>query len=95
MAKFNSESGAKHGKKTSRKGIPNKITQQFKDLLTETYQALEKDKERGLKKWAEKNPTDFYRICAKLVPQQITGEGGGPIEVIQTYILPDGTKIEF
>ena len=26
---------------------------------------------------------------------ELTGEGGGPVEVIQTYLLPDGTKIEF
>lgn len=77
------------------KGLKNKHTQAFKDLLTETYQALESKEGHGLQTWAEKHPTDFYRICSKLVPQEITGEGGGPIEVIQTYLLPDGTKIEF
>lgn len=77
------------------KGSENKVTKQFKDLLVETYEALEKKKDHGLQSWAEKHPTDFYRICAKLVPQQITGEGGGPIEIIQTYQLPDGTNIDF
>ncbi len=77
------------------KGSENKVTKQFKDLLAETYQALEEKKGHGLQVWAEKHPTDFYRICAKLVPQQITGEGGGPIEVTQTYFLPDGTEISF
>ena len=76
------------------KGLKNKHTQAFKDLLTETIQALEEKTGHGLQIWAEKHPTDFYRICAKLVPQQITGEGGGPIE-IQLYRLPDGTEIKF
>lgn len=26
---------------------------------------------------------------------ELTGGDGGPVEVIQTYILPDGTKLEF
>jgi len=81
--------------KGRKKDTPNRFTKQFKDLLTETYQALEEKKGHGLQTWAEKHPTDFYRICSKLVPQQITGEGGGPVEIIQTYLLPDGTKIEF
>jgi len=87
------EKGNPHGGR--KKGSSNKFTKQFKDLLTETYEALEKKKGHGLQIWAEKHPTDFYRICSKLVPQQITGEGGGPIEIIQTYSLPDGTKIDF
>lgn len=86
-----------NGNKTGgrKPGSKNKFTKQFKDLLAETYEALEKKQGHGLQIWAEGNPTDFYRICAKLVPQQITGEGGGPIEVTQTYTLGDGTKIEF
>lgn len=86
--------GASGNPKGRQKGSENKITKQFKDLLAETYEALEKKKGHGLQIWAEGNPTDFYRICAKLVPQQITGEGGGPIEV-QLYRLPDGTEIKF
>ena len=29
--------------------------------------------------WADQNPTDFYRLFAKLIPSQITGDGGGPV----------------
>lgn len=65
------------------KGAPNKITKKFKDLLTETYEALEdnsknkkEDAETGLLVWAKDNPTDFYRICSKLLPIQLTGKDG-------------------
>ena len=92
MAFKKGQSGNPKGRE---KGSSNKFNKQFKDLLTETYQALEEKTGHGLQKWAEEHPTDFYRICAKLVPQQITGEGGGPIEIVQTYTLPDGSTIEF
>lgn len=32
-------------------------------------------------KWARKNPTDFYKIYAKLLPMQVTGENGDPIRL--------------
>ena len=93
MAFKKGQSGNPKGRE---KGSSNKFNKQFKDLLIETYQALESKKDHGLQNWAEKHPTDFYRICAKLVPQQITGEGGGPIEVVQQiYVLPNGMEIKF
>lgn len=32
--------------------------------------------------WASQNPTEFYRITARMMPQNIelTGEDGGPVE---------------
>ena len=58
------------------KGAKNKFTKQFKDLLTETYSALETDNKFGLIKWAKDNQTDFYKICSKLIPIQLTGKDG-------------------
>ncbi len=70
------------------KGTPNKFNKQFKDLLTETIHALEDnsdkkedDPETGLLAWAKKHPTDFYRICSKLVPQEMVGEFTGDITI--------------
>jgi hypothetical protein len=31
-------------------------------------------------KWAEGNQTEFYRIYSKLLPTEVTGEGGGPLK---------------
>ena len=70
------------------KGAKNKFTKQFKDLLTETYLALETDDKHGLIKWARDNETDFYRICSKLIPVQITGENGEPIKLQGEWIPP-------
>lgn len=83
-------SGSKPGEHRGgrKKGTLNKHTKAFKDLLVETYQALEANKGRkkeepktGLLEWAKSNPTDFYRICSKLVPQEMTGEFNGEVTI--------------
>jgi len=60
------------------KGTPNKLTTSFKELVMQTYEALEKKKDKGMANWAIKNETDFYKIAARLIPaemqNQITGE---------------------
>ena len=64
-------------------GIPNKLTTSMKECFLNVYEALQADaaKEEGLKgehlhllTWAKTNPNDFYRICSKLIPQQITAD---------------------
>jgi hypothetical protein len=30
-------------------------------------------------KWAKANPTQFYSLYAKLIPVEVSGEGGGPL----------------
>ena len=70
------------------KGVVNKSTKAFKDLLTETYRALEDEEGHGLLQWSKDNPTDFYRICAKLIPIEITGKDGNPIQLEGTWIPP-------
>jgi hypothetical protein len=36
----------------------------------------------AMKEWAKANQTEFYRMYAKLLPLQVTGENGGPLQVI-------------
>lgn len=72
-----------------KKGTPNKFNKQFKDLLTETIHALEQKKDHGLMEWAEKHPTDFYRICSKLVPQEMVGEFTGEVTI---RVVRDGAN---
>ncbi|KKN74637.1 hypothetical protein LCGC14_0388390 [marine sediment metagenome] len=73
----------KNGNKTGgrQSGSKNKVGKAFKDLLTETYQALEDDPKHGLKKFAEEHPSDFYRICSKLVPQEMAAELTGELTI--------------
>ena len=59
------------------KGTPNRFTASMKDAFLSVYQDLQDDngEDHGhLKAWAEKHPTDFYKICSKMIPQQLTAD---------------------
>lgn len=36
--------------------------------------------------WAHQNPDKFFALYSKLIPAQISGEGGGPIKVQLSWI---------
>ena len=60
-----------------RAGTPNKATQSIKSAFKEAF-----DKRGGvaaLMAWAQKNPTEFYRLVTKLIPTEISGVDGAPI----------------
>lgn len=69
------------------RGIPNKITRTFKAAVEMT---LERLGPKHLYAWALENPTDFYRIAAKLIPTQtqVSGLDGEPIEYRQVEPVP-------
>lgn len=52
-----------------------------KDVFAETFMDLQYIDKFSLKTWAMANPTEFYRLSAKLIPVQLTGAGGGAIEL--------------
>ncbi len=69
------------GKKTGgrQKGSPNKITKQLKDTI---LQAL--DEAGGvdyLKQTAIDHPAAFLTLVGKVLPLQVTGDGGGALVV--------------
>lgn len=65
------------------KGIPNKMTMAVKDMILEAMDAAHEDGGVGyLKKQALDNPVAFLQLVAKVIPTQITGNDGGPIELI-------------
>ena len=75
--------------KGRKKGVPNKTTATMKQAIAAVYVALQKDHaaDNGLPgdhehftQWAKDNATEFYKIAAKLLPLQITGDEGGPIQ---------------
>lgn len=69
--------------KTGRaKGTPNKTTALLKDaILKAADQAGGKDKMVGyLRQQAAENPGPFLALLGKVLPMQLTGEGGGDIK---------------
>jgi hypothetical protein len=64
-------------------GIPNKTTASVKAALCEAF-----DKRGGvpaLLKWANEEPTEFYKLWAKLLPQEVTGPNGGAIPISHIF----------
>ena len=60
------------------KGVPNKLTQNLKNLIQDELVRLGPDHFHA---WALENPTEFYKIVAWLIPaaREISGREGGPL----------------
>jgi hypothetical protein len=69
------------------KGIPNKATRQIKDMIIAAL-----DQAGGaeyLARQAEENPGPFMTLIGKVLPMQLTGEGGDAlkIEMVRRVVL--------
>lgn len=56
------------------KGTPNNITRAFREAVQIAYDAIGGDE--AFATWARENPTEFYRIAARLIPQEMRHAGG-------------------
>jgi hypothetical protein len=64
------------------KGVPNKTTQLLKDaILQAAADAGDGDMVAYLAKQAKENPGPFLALIGKVLPMQVTGEGGGALVV--------------
>lgn len=68
--------------KGRKKGVPNKITTAFKTSVLEAFHAL--GGTNGLVNWGKRNPTEFYKIAARLIPHEVIGAGAGGEHLIKT-----------
>ena len=55
-------------------GSQNKVTKEFKELVKETVNQLEADKETNLLSFSKKDPKTFWQIAAKLIPTELSGK---------------------
>lgn len=61
-------------------GTPNKVTAAFKDAVRLTYDRI--GGHEAFAAWARENPTEFYRIAARLIPTEIAAREGARIVVV-------------
>jgi hypothetical protein len=61
-----------------KKGVPNKITASVREAITHAFNTV--GGETYLVRVARKHPAVFCAVLAKLIPLQVTGAHGGPIE---------------
>jgi hypothetical protein len=62
------------------KGVPNKINGDLKAMILGALDGA--GGQDYLQRQAELNPGAFLTLIGKVLPMQITGEGGGPVWVI-------------
>ena len=54
-------------------GTPNKITSAFKEAVRTVYEDIGGNE--AFAAWAKENPTEFYRIAARLIPTEMASQG--------------------
>lgn len=82
------------------RGIPNKLTGTFREAVRVVYEGL--GGHVAFLAWAKENPSEFYRLAARLIPAEV-GEGDGgrtvtiivreftPLPKVEQRALPGGT----
>lgn len=87
--------GSKPGERRGgrQKGTPNKLTKSAREAFQLAYNSLQKIKGASLPEWAAANPTEFYRLYARLIPVEHVGEGGtGPVQTVVKHIYEEQAK---
>lgn len=69
------------GKKTGGRsaGTPNKQTVAVKQCLINAFEQI--GGWQNLAKWGMENQTEFYKLWARMIPHEVTGEDGGDLKV--------------
>jgi hypothetical protein len=52
-------------------GSQNKLTKTVKDTVLAVFNDLQADPKANLLSWAKGEPTEFYKIAAKLIPTEV------------------------
>lgn len=65
------------------KGVPNKTTALLKDAILKAAEAAggAEGMVGYLQMQAKENPGPFMSLLGKVLPMQVTGEGGGPVKL--------------
>jgi hypothetical protein len=71
-----------------KKGVPNKTTTAAKDAIAAAAEAL--GGANRLVAWAQEDPANerifWGSIYPKLLPLQVTGDGGGPVRIVASEL---------
>lgn len=72
------------------KGSPNKVTAAAKDAIAQAAEQL--GGTNRIVEWAKEDPLNerafWATIYPKLLPLQVSGEGGGPVAVTFSWLAP-------
>lgn len=77
------------GNKGKPKGATNLITRTVKETVLAAFNDLQNDPKANILNWGLDNPTEFYKIAAKLIPTEVNAN----VEIIKPN-LPEWMKDE-
>jgi hypothetical protein len=77
--------GEPRPEKAGRKeGSQNKLTVTIKECVLDVFNRLQGEPKVNMFDWAKTEPTEFYKIAAKLIPAEITAKVEGKIITVKT-----------
>lgn len=62
------------GNPGKQKGTTNKLTRTVRETVLAAFTELQADPVNNIVAWAKTEPTEFYKIAAKLIPTEIKGD---------------------
>lgn len=72
MAGRGSKPGERRGGR--QKGTPNKLTKTVKEAFETAFEEMQGDPAVKLGAWGKANPTEFYKLAARLIPAEINAK---------------------
>ena len=89
MANPNMKKGAPSTNPNGRpKGVPNKTTQEMRQVWIEAFHLLQEDNKTKLSTWAAENPEKFYSLAQKLIPAEVKTELSGSFGIYEAVEIP-------
>lgn len=74
-------------------GVQNKLTRTVKETVLAVFNDLQEDPQANLTSWAKSEPTEFYKIAAKLIPTEVKATVESE-RVVVNLIPPDARKAD-
>lgn len=68
-------------------GSPNRMGS-VREAFEQVFHALQADESANLTAWAQRNPTEFYKLSSKLIPAEISAQVDGTMQVIVATGVP-------
>lgn len=66
------------------KGSLNKTTKAFRESVLNTFGTIGGDE--AFANWARENQTEFYKLCGKLIPQEVAAAPGTAVTLTITGV---------
>lgn len=76
--------------KGRKKGVPNKVTGALKDMILQALTGA--GGVAYLQQQADENPGAFLTLVGKVLPLQVSGDGGGPVRLIVQWQADDAER---